>query len=84
MKNITDLPIPYTNNVGLKLRYMSIQKRHEGQSKASIAKTLNVSRSLADDWIAKYLSNGFDGLSLKVATERPPLLTDRQKTQLKE
>ena len=81
---MTDLSIPYTNNASLKLRYMSIQKFHEGHSRTSIAKTLNVSRRLVNEWITKYLSNGFDGLALKVATGRPPLLNDRQKTQLKE
>lgn len=63
---------------------MSIKKFHEGHSKASIARTLNVSRRLVNEWIVKYLSNGFDGLALKVATGRPPLLNDRQKTHLKE
>ncbi len=81
---MTDLSIPYTNNASLKLRYMSIQKFNEGQSRASIAKNLTVSRRLVNEWIAKYLSNGFDGLELKLATGRPPLLNDRQKTQLKE
>ncbi|WP_051303393.1 winged helix-turn-helix domain-containing protein [Psychromonas aquimarina] len=41
MKNITELLTPYTNNASLKLRYMSVQKFHEGHSRAAIAKMLN-------------------------------------------
>ena len=63
---------------------MSVQKFHEGHSRASIAKMLNVSHRLVNEWIAKYLSNGFDGLALKLATGRPPLLNKKQKSQLKE
>lgn len=83
VKKITDLSIPYTNNASLKLRYMSVQKFHEGHSRASIARTLNVSRRLVNEWITAYLAHGFDGLALKVATGRPSLLTYQQKAQLK-
>lgn len=63
---------------------MSAQKFHEGHSRTSIAKMFNVSRRLVNEWIAMYLSNGFDGLALKLATGRPPRLTPKQKSQLKE
>lgn len=84
MKNITDLSIPYTNNASLKLRYLSVQKFHEGYSRTAIAKMLNVSRRLVNEWIAKYLAEGFDGLALKRATGQPSRLSHEQKMQLKE
>lgn len=81
---MTDLSIPYTNNASLKLRYMAVKKFNDGDSRALIAKTLNASRRLVNEWISTYLSHDFDGLALKVATGRPPLLNDQQKAQLKE
>jgi len=61
-----------------------VQKFHEGHSRASIARILNVSRSLVNEWITKFLSTGFEGLALKIATGRPSRLSQVQKTQLKE
>lgn len=55
---------------------MPFQKGDEGHSKASIAKTLNVSRRLVNERISKYLSNSFNGLALKVAP--PYLMTDKK------
>lgn len=83
MKNISELTIPYTNNASLKLRYLAVQKFHEGHSRTSIAKILNVSRRLVNEWITKYLSGGFDALALKLATGQPSRLTNDQKVQLK-
>ena len=83
LENIQALEVPFTNNASLKLRYLSVQLHHQGNSRASIARTLNVSRRLVNEWIKKYLSTGFEGVALKVATGRPPLLNDEQKQQLK-
>ncbi len=68
MKNISEISIPYTNNASLKLRYLAVQKFHEGHSRTAIAKIINVSRRLVNEWISKYLSGGFDALALKKAT----------------
>lgn len=84
MKNISKITIPYTNNASLKLRYLAVQKFHEGHSRTSIAKILSVSRRLVNEWIAKYLSGGFEALALKRATGQPSRLSNEQKTQLKE
>lgn len=84
MQNTSELIIPYTNNASLKLRYLAVQKFHEGHSRAAIAKILNVSRRLVNEWITKYLSGGFDALALKLATGQPSRLSDKQKMQLKE
>ena len=84
MKNTADISIPYTNNASLKLRYLAVQKFHDGHSRTSIAKILNVSRRLVNEWITKYLSGGFDALALKLATGQPSRLSDDQKIQLKE
>ncbi len=78
------LSIPYTNNASLQLRYIAVQKFNEGDSRAFIARTLNVSRRLVNEWISTYLSHGFDGLALKKATGRPPLLNNAEKSTLKE
>ena len=83
MENIKKLEVPFTNNASLKLRYLSVQQYHQGNSRASIARSLNVSRRLVNEWIAKYLSEGFEGLALKLATGRPSLLNKEQKEQLK-
>ena len=81
MKNITT---PYTNNASLKLRYLAVQKFSKGDSRALIARTLNVSRRLVNEWVSTYLSHGLDGLALKKATGRPPLLSTAEKLTLKE
>jgi transposase len=78
------LSIPYTNNASLKLRYIAVQKFNEGDSRALIARTLNVSRRLVNEWISTYLSHGLDRLALKKATGRPPLLSKAEKSMLKE
>ena len=83
MKNKTEISIPYTNNASLKLRYLAVQKFHDGHSRTAIAKILNVSRRLVNEWITKYLSGGFDALALKLATGQPSRLTPKQKSQLK-
>ena len=83
MKNITEISIPYTNNASLKLRYLAVQKFHEGHSRTSIAKTLSVSRRLVNEWITKYLSGGFDALALKLATGQPSRLSNAQKILIK-
>ncbi len=84
MKNMANISIPYTNNASLKLRYLAVQKIHAGHSKTSIAKILNVSRRLVNEWITKYLSGGFNALALKLATGQPSRLSNEQKIQLKE
>ncbi|WP_166370773.1 winged helix-turn-helix domain-containing protein [Psychromonas sp. SA13A] len=84
MNNISKIKIPYTNNASLKLRYLAVQKFHDGHSRTSIAKILNVSRRLVNEWITKYLSGGFDALALKKATGQPSRLSNEQKSQLKE
>jgi len=84
MKSSSALKIPYTNNASLKLRYLAVQKFHEGHSRTATAKILNVSRRLVNEWITKYLSGGFDALALKLATGQPSRLTNEQKIQLKE
>ncbi|MCP5078611.1 MAG: helix-turn-helix domain-containing protein [Psychromonas sp.] len=83
MKNSSQISIPYTNNASLKLRYLAVQKFHEGRSRTSIAKTLNVSRRLVNEWITKYLSGGFDALALKLATGQPSRLNKAQKIIIK-
>lgn len=83
MKNNSQISIPYTNNASLKLRYLAVQKFHEGQSRTSIAKILNVSRRLVNEWITKYLSGGFDALALKLATGQPSRLSKEQKALIK-
>ncbi len=50
----------------------------------SIAKVLNISRRLVNQWIKKYLSCGFNALALKLATDQPSRLSNEQKVQLKE
>jgi transposase len=83
LENTKELEVPFTNNASLKLRYLSVQQFNQGNSRASIARSLNVSRRLVNQWIATYLSEDLEGLALKLATGRPPLLNIEQKQQLK-
>jgi transposase len=83
-ENTANISIPYTNNASLKLRYLAVQKFHDGHSRTSIAKTLNVSRRLVNEWITKYLSGGLNALALKLSTGQPSRLSNEQKVQLKE
>jgi transposase len=80
---LKNLPIPYTNNASLKLRYLAVQQFNENNCRALTARTLNVSRRLVNEWISAYLSYGFDGLALKKATGRPSLLNKVEKSTLK-
>ncbi len=84
MTNISQISTPYTNNASLKLRYLAVQKFHEGHSRTSIAKVLNVSRRLVNEWITKYLSGGFDALALKLATGQPSRLSVEEKALIKQ
>jgi len=84
MKNSAPLSIPYTNNASLKLRYLAVQKFYAGHSRTAIAKQLNASRRLVNEWITMYLSGGFDALALKLATGRPSRLSNEQKIQVRE
>ena len=63
---------------------MAVQNFKKNDSRASIARNLNVSRRLVNEWISTYLSYGFDGLALKRGTGRPPLLNNEEKLRLKE
>jgi transposase len=65
------------------LAQANTKRINEGHSRAFIARTLHVSRRLVNEWISTYLSHGFDGLALKLATGRPPLLNKTQKSALK-
>jgi len=78
------LIVPYTNNVSLKLRYLAVQRFKEDDSRALIARTLNVSRRLVNEWISTYLSHGLDGLALTKRTGRRPRLSNVEKSTLKE
>ncbi|MFT6193251.1 MAG: transposase [Cognaticolwellia sp.] len=68
---------------GINFNTQLVQQFHQGNSRVSIVKSLNVSRRLVNEWIAKYLSYGLEGLALKLAICRPSLLNKEQKNQLK-
>jgi transposase len=53
-----------------------------GKNRAEVARTLNVSRRIANEWVAKYLKGGISALESKKPSGRPCLLTVQQKVAL--
>jgi len=70
------------NSIQMKMRLLAISHFQDGQSRASIAKYLKVSRTSVNKWISAYLTGGIDALNEKPRTGRPHFLTKPQQTML--
>ena len=80
----TNTKFPYTSNASLKVRYLAASLFDDGISRTQIAKTLNVSRRLVNEWITMYLSGGIDALAIKISPGRSPKLSVQEKSRLKD
>lgn len=66
----------------MRMRLLAVAHFRSGKSKADVARTLNVSRRMVNEWVANYLKGGVSALESKKSTGRPSLLSPQQKDQL--
>ena len=69
-------------SIQMKMRYLALSHFQDGQSRASIAKYLKVSRTSVNRWVNAYLTGGIDALNEKPRTGRPHFLTKTQQAIL--
>ena len=63
----------------MRLRLLAVSHFKAGKNRAEVAKTLNISRRIVNDWVANYLSQGIQGLESKKSTGRPSYITEQDK-----
>ena len=66
----------------MRLRLLAVSHFKSGKNRAEVARILNVSRRIVNDWVAKYLSGGLHGLESKKPSGRPSYLTKQEKETL--
>lgn len=72
----------HKRSIQMKMRLLALSHFQDGQSRASIAKYLKVSRTSVNKWISGYLTGGIVALNEKPRTGRPHFLTKSQQTML--
>lgn len=66
----------------MRLRLLAVSHFKSGKNKAEIARMLNISRRIVNEWVGKYLSKGISALESKRPTGRPSYLTEQEKQTL--
>jgi transposase len=66
----------------MRMRLLAIAHFKAGKNKAAVARTLNVSRRMVNEWVANYLKGGISALESKKPSGRPSLLSSQQKAEL--
>jgi transposase len=66
----------------MRMRLLAVAHFKAGKNRAEVARTLNVSRRMVNEWVAKYLKGGISALESKKPSGRPCLLTEQQKVAL--
>ena len=66
----------------MRMRLLAVAYFKAGKNKAAVARTLNVSRRMVNEWVANYLKGGVSALESKKPTGRPSLLSSQQKAEL--
>ena len=66
----------------MRLRLLAVSHFKSGKNRAEIARMLNMSRRIVNDWVASYLSKGISALESKSPTGRPSYLTEQEKQTL--
>jgi transposase len=66
----------------MRMRLLAIAHFKAGKNKAAVARTLNVSRKMLNEWVANYLIGGISALESKKPSGRPSLLSSQQKAEL--
>ena len=57
------------------IRLLAIAHFKAGKNKAAVARTLNVSRRMVNEWVANYMKGGISALESKKPSERPSVLS---------
>jgi transposase len=66
----------------MRMRLLAVAHFKAGKNKADIARTLNVSRRMVNEWVANYLKGGVSTLESKKPSGKSPLLSSQQKAEL--
>lgn len=66
----------------MRLRLLAVSHFKLGKNRTEVAKTLNISRRIVNEWVANYLREGLHGLESKKSTGRPSYLTEQEKEAL--
>ena len=66
----------------MRLRLLAVSHFKSGKNRTEIARMLNMSRRIVNDWVASYLSKGISALESKSPTGRPSYLTEQEKQTL--
>lgn len=66
----------------MRMRLLAVAHFKVGKNRSKVARMLNVSRRMVNDWVANYLKGGISALESKKPSGRPSRLTDQQKEAL--
>jgi transposase len=55
----------------MRMRLLTITHFKAGKNKAAVARTLNVSRRMVNEWVANYLKGGISALKVKSHRKNP-------------
>jgi transposase len=66
----------------MRMRLLDVAHFKAGKNRSKVARMLNVSRRMVNDWVANYLKGGLSALKSKKPSGRPSRLTDQQKEAL--
>ena len=66
----------------MRMRLLAIAHFKAGKNKAAVARTLNVSRRMVNEWVANYVEGGISALESNKPPGRPSLLSSQQKAEL--
>ena len=66
----------------MRLRLLAVSHFKSGKNRTEIARMLNISRRIVNNWVANYLSRGISALESKKQTGRPSYLSEQEKETL--
>lgn len=66
----------------MRLHLLAVSHFKSGKNRAEIARMLNMSRRIVNEWVTNYLSKGILALESKKSTERPSYLSKQDKEAL--
>lgn len=66
----------------MRMRLLAVAHFKSGKNRAEVARMLNVSRRMVNQWVANYLKGGISALESKKPSGRPGRLTHKQKETL--
>ena len=66
----------------MRMRLLAVAHFKAGKNKADVARTLNVSRRMVNEWVANYFKGGVSALESKKPSGSPSLLSSQQNAEL--